>query len=42
MDDCRALVEKLTGEAVEALAPFGAERSGFLCWLAEALAGREN
>ena len=42
MDDCRALVEKLTGEAVEALAPFGAERAGFLCWLAEALAGREN
>ena len=42
MDDCRALVEKLTGEAVEALAPFGAEQAGFLCWLAEALAGREN
>ena len=42
MDDCRALVEKLTMEAVEALAPFGTERAGFLCWLAEALAGREN
>ena len=42
MDDCRALVKKLTAEAVEALAPFGAERAGFLCWLAEALAGREN
>ena len=42
MDDCRALVKKLTAEAVEALAPFGAERAGFLCWLAEALAGRES
>ena len=42
MDNCRALVKKLTAEAVEALAPFGAERAGFLCWLAEALAGRES
>ena len=38
----RSLVEKLTGEAVEALSPFGKERAGFLCWLARALAGREN
>ena len=42
IDECRALVEKLTEEAVAALAPFGAERSAFLRWLAEDLAGREN
>ena len=42
IDGCRSLVEKLTGEAVEALSPFGKERAGFLCWLARALAGREN
>lgn len=42
MDGCRALVEKLTTEAMEALTPFGAEQAGFLCWLAEELAGREN
>ena len=40
MDACRELVEKLTGEAVEALAPFGPE-AGFLRWLAVSLAGRE-
>ncbi|WP_297721606.1 polyprenyl synthetase family protein [Intestinimonas sp.] len=42
MDGCRALVKKLTDEAVCALSRFGAERSSFLCWLAEALAGREQ
>ena len=41
MDACRELVEKLTGEAVEALAPFG-EAAGFLQWLARSLAGRER
>ena len=42
MDRCRELVEKLTKEAVEALSFFGAEKSGFLRWLACELAGREN
>lgn len=41
MDGCRELVGKLTEEAVETLEPFG-ERGAFLCWLARALAGREN
>ncbi len=41
MDACRELVEKLTGEAVEALAPFG-EAAGFLQWLARSLAERER
>ena len=38
---CRTLVKRLTGEAIEALAPFGGE-GGALCWLAEQLAGREK
>lgn len=42
MDGCRELVKKLTEEAVAALEPFGGERAGFLCWLAEELAGRES
>ena len=41
MDACRELVEKLTREAVEALAPFG-EAGGFLRWLAQSLADRER
>jgi len=41
LDACRTLVKRLTGEAIEALAPFGGE-GGALCWLAEQLAGREK
>ena len=41
LDACRTLVKRLTGEAIEALAPFCGE-GGALCWLAEQLAGREK
>lgn len=40
IDECRELVEKLTDEAVDALAGFA--DAGFLSWLARALAGRES
>lgn len=40
MDECRTMVKKLTEEAVAALAGFS--NPGFLSWLAEELAGREN
>lgn len=39
LDACRALVERLSEEAEEALSPF--PDAGFLCWLARWLAGRE-
>ena len=41
LDACRELVDKLTGEAVDALSCFGAEGDG-LRWLAQSLAGREK
>ena len=40
LDACRELVETLTREAEEALSTF--EERGFLCWLADQLAGREK
>lgn len=40
MEECRSMVKKLTEEAVDALDGF--EETGFLCWLAYSLAGREN
>lgn len=40
IEECRNLMQKLTNEAIEALAGF--EDSGFLIWLAEELAGRER
>ncbi len=40
LDACRELVETLTREAEEALSIF--EERGFLCWLADQLAGREK
>lgn len=38
-EGCAALAKDLTDRAVAALKPF--EESGFLCWMAEMLAGRE-
>ena len=40
LDACRELVETLNREAEEALSTF--EERGFLCWLADQLAGREK
>ena len=41
LDACRVLVDKLTGEAVEALSCFGPDGEG-LCWLAQSLASRKK
>ena len=41
LEECRRLVDKLTGEAVEALALFGPDGDS-LRWLARSLAGREK
>ncbi len=41
LEECRRLVEKLTGEAVEALSIFGSQGSS-LGWLARSLASREK
>ena len=41
LEACRELVDRLTAEAVEALACFGAEGEG-LAWLAGTLAAREK
>lgn len=41
LERCQELVEELTGEAQQALSPFG-ESAGFLCWLAGELVGRSN
>ena len=41
LERCQGLVEELTAEAQQALAPFG-EASGFLCWLAGELVARKN
>ncbi|HIY21465.1 MAG TPA: polyprenyl synthetase family protein [Candidatus Flavonifractor merdigallinarum] len=41
LERCQELVEELTGEAQQALSPFG-EAAGFLCWLAGELVGRSN
>ena len=40
LDECRRLVEELTGTAVEALSDFGSEGES-LCWMARSLASRE-
>lgn len=40
LESCRELVERLTGEAAEALSVF--PDAAFLCWLARSLAGREK
>ena len=40
LDGCAALVERLTQEAKAALSGF--DGAGFLCWLADDLAGRET
>ena len=41
LEECHRLVDKLTAEAVDALALFGPEGQD-LCWLAQSLAGREK